>query len=360
MNQQPRPEGQRDPIEKVARLLETATAPTNSMVLLDGPPLSGVTWSMYEAVQRCLPTARLAPLTALELAELSAWPDFVTQFSGGEQFVLWLDGLSPADLVLLGSGVLDKVLPYALVLASVDTAWRERLIKDGSAVTAPARTVLLEYAERVSVPFGMTQRDRAVIRDMGYPVSKGIAESLVGGENLIKRYHRGARSNREGHLLVQAAVDTRRCGIHRPLGEDELYSLWCARGDYEYEQCRPLFQRALDWASAVPQDASTGLVFLAADARSPDWRALGYVAGADDGDHGHKPRPLQNREWSAVLELLPEAGDQFAIGIAAHLHGRRDIAEVALTEAAEAASWGHPAGVTAVAALRGLKSEGPA
>jgi hypothetical protein len=328
------------------------------MVLLDGPPLSGVTSSMYEAVQRCLPTARLAQFTALELAEFSARPDFVTQFSGGEPFVLWLDGLSPADLVLLGSGVLDEVLPHALVLASVDTAWRERILKDGSAVTAPARTVLLEYAERVSVPFGMTQRERSLIREMGYPVSKGIAESLVGGENLVKRYHRGARGHREGQFLVQAAVDARRCGIHRPLGEDELYSLWCARGDYEYEQCRPLFQRALDWASAVPHDASTGLVFRAAGGRSPDWRVLGYAAGADDGDHGHKPRPLHSRGWNAVLELLPEAGDQFAIGVAAHLHGRGDIAEAALMEAAEAAAWGHPAGASAAAALRGLKSEG--
>ncbi|MEU4655014.1 hypothetical protein AB0G32_13940 [Streptomyces sp. NPDC023723] len=323
----------------------------NSLVLLDGPPLSGVTRSMDETVRRRLPNARLAPFTALGLAEFSARSDVGAQFSSVEQTVLRLDDLSPADLVLLGHGVLDDVLPHALVMATMATAWCERLLKDGSAVTAPARAVLVQYAKRVSVAFAMTPREEAALREMGFPVSKGFAESIVGGESLVRRYRRRARSHREGHLLVQAAVDARRCGIHRPLGTEEMYRLWCVFGDYEHDRCCLAFPRALDWARALPRDAGTGLLVHAAGGTSPHWRVLSYAAGADDGDHGHEPRPLGDHERNAVLTSLPDAADQFAIGIAAHLHDRRDTAKAALTQAAEAAAQGHPAGAAAAAAL---------
>ncbi|MFI6112883.1 hypothetical protein [Kitasatospora sp. NPDC051164] len=328
----------------------------NSMILLDGSPLSGVTRAMFESVQRSCPQARLAQFTALDLARISAQPDFTSRFSGGGLFVLWFDGLTPADVVLLGSGVLDKTLPHALVLASMDTAWRTRLLADSAPATAPARTVLLEYATCISVPFAMTPRERGYLRATGYPVSKGIAESIVGGENLVKHYHRGAGTAPEGHRLVQAAIDARRCGIHRPLSEDELYRLWRARGNHAGS--RTLFERALDWAGTVPQGASTGLLYRAAGGASPHWRVLAYAAGADDGDHDHKPRPLSDQQWNEVAQVLPEAGDQYNLGIAAHLHGRSDIATTALTQAARAAGSDGPAADAAATALHLLRANG--
>ncbi|WP_030230218.1 hypothetical protein [Streptomyces sp. NRRL S-350] len=346
--------GQGEPIDEVSRLLASVSEPMNPMILLDGPPLSGISRSMYEGLQRTLPQARLAQFTARDLARTTAQPGFVSQFSGGDRYVLWLDGLTPADLVLLGSGVLDKILPHAMVLASVDTAWRDRLLADTSPATAPARTVLLEYAHCIKVPFALTARERNYLREKGYPVSKGIAESLVGGENLVRHYHRAARSTPDGHLLVQAAIDVRRCGIHRPLTEDELYRLWCSRTDHD--NSRPLFERALHWASTVPDGSSTGLLYRAAGGTSPRWRVLAYAAGADDGNHGHKTRPLGAREWNEVAQQLPESGDQYDLGIAAHLHGRSDTAITALTQAARAADAGHPAAEAAETALHHLRS----
>ncbi|WP_250305377.1 hypothetical protein [Streptomyces sp. A 4/2] len=354
MPQRPHPEGPADPIDEVSRLLASAAEPMNSMILLDGPPLSGVSRAAYEGLQRALPQAKFAQFTALDLARVAVQPNFTSRFSAGSRYVLWLDGLTPADLVLLGSGVLDKTLPHAVVLASVDTAWRGRLLADTSPATAPARTVLLEYAHRIKVPFTLTARERSYLREKGYPVSKGLAESLVGGENLVRHYHQAARSAPEGHLLVQAAIDVRRCGIHRPLGEDELYRLWCARGSHE--DSRLLFERALDWAGAVPDGASTGLLSRAAGGASPDWRVLAYAAGADEGNHGHKPRPLGAREWNEVSQQLPEPGDQFNLGIAAHLHGRSDTATTVLAQAARAAGSGHPAADAAATALHHLRA----
>ncbi|GAA2969180.1 hypothetical protein GCM10010519_00390 [Streptomyces lactacystinicus] len=347
-------QGQGDPIDEVSRLLASASEPMNPMILLDGPPLSGISRAMYEGLQRTLPHARFAPFTAPDLALAAVQPDFTSRFSGGGRYVILLDGLTPADLVLLGSGVLDKTLPHAMVLASVDSAWRDRLLADTSPATAPARTVLLEYAHRIKVPFALTARERNYLREKGYPVSKGLAESFVGGENLVRHYRRAARSTPDGHLLVQAAIDVRRCGIHRPLTEDELYRLWCSRT--EHDNSRALFERALHWASTVPDGASTGLLYRAAGGTSPHWRVLAYAAGADDGNHGHKPRPLGTREWNEVAQQLPESGDQYDLGIAAHLHGRSDTATTALTQAARAADAGHPAAEAAETALHRLRS----
>ncbi|MFD7616068.1 hypothetical protein [Streptomyces sp. NPDC059802] len=348
------PGDRNDPVEEVTRLLESAAGPVNPMVLLVGPPLSGITRSMYEAVQSCLPHGRLYQLTA---ADLAARPDVPSLFSGDGPHVLWLDGLTPADLVLLGRGILDQVLPHALVLASIDTFWADRVLRDSSAATAPARTVLLEYADRITVPFALTPRERSWLRETGYPVSKGIAESLVGGENLVKHYRRGARSNPEGHLLVQAAVDVRRCGIHRPLYEDELQRLWFARGGCDDSMLQ--FRRALDWASSIPDRATTGLLFRARGGQSDTWRVLGYAAGADNGDHGHKARPLDEGAWKQVRELFPVASDQYALGIASHLHGRDDTARLALAKAVVISDPEHPLGSAAAEALRCLEADGP-
>lgn len=339
-----------DPVEEVIRLLESATGAVNPMALLVGSPLSGVTRAMYEAVQSGLPHGRLHQFS---VAGLAARSDIASLFDGEGPHVLWLDGLAPADLVLLGHGVLDQVLPHALVLASIDTFWADLILRDGSAATAPARTVLLEYAERIPVPFTLTPRERSWLREMGYPVSKGIAESLVGGENLIKHYRRGARSNPEGHRLVQAAVDARRCGIHHPLHEDELQHLWEARGGSPRA-----FQRALDWASTIPEGASSGLLFRARGGQSEAWRVLGYAAGADNGDHGHKARPLGDHAWKQARELFTDADDQYALGIAAHLHGRNETARLALAQSVEFSAPQDPVAAAAAAALRSLESAG--
>ncbi|MFD4526644.1 hypothetical protein ACFWP7_22465 [Streptomyces sp. NPDC058470] len=347
------PGDRNDPVEEAIRLLESATGAMNPMALLVGPPLSGVTRAMYEALQSCLPHGRLCRLTA---ADLAARTDLPSLFSGDGPHVLWLDGLTPADLVLLGHGILDQVLPHALVLASIDTFWADRVLRDSSAATAPARTVLLEYAERISVPFALTQRERSWLREMGYPVSKGIAESLVGGENLIKHYRRGARSNPEGHRLVQAVVDVRRCGIHRPLHEDELQRLWLAHGGCDDSSLA--FRRALDWASSTPEGATTGLLFRARGGESDAWRVLGYAAGADNGDHGHKARPLSDGAWKKVREVFSDAGDQYALGIAAHLHGRDDTARLVLAHTVQVSAPEHPLAAAAAGALRSLEAEG--
>ncbi|MEO3976720.1 hypothetical protein [Streptomyces sp. CAU 1734] len=332
-----------DPLDELAVLVNAAAASSRSMVLLVGPPLSGITRAMYETAMSQLSQARLVQWTAGELAEAHAQKRLDARYGTG-LFLQWMDDLSPADLVLLGHGALADVLPSAVVLASVNAGWYERLLEHPSAITAPARTVLMEYADRVTVPFAMTSRERSWLRAQGYLVSKGIAESLVGGEVLVKHYRKAARTNPRGQLLVQAAVDARRCGIHRPFSEDELMALWLACGGEDADA----FQQALDWASTPPEGTSTGLIFPAGGDPSRGWRPLAYAAGADDGDHGHKPRPLTSRRWQEVTGALSKKADQYALGIAAHLHGEQATAAFALWQAAGGA------GAVARAALRAL------
>ncbi|MFJ3176028.1 MULTISPECIES: hypothetical protein [Streptomyces] len=79
------PGDRNNPVEEAIRLLESAAGPMNPMVLLAGPPLSGITRSMYEAVRSGLPHGRLYQLT---VAELAAYSDLPSLFSGDGPHVL--------------------------------------------------------------------------------------------------------------------------------------------------------------------------------------------------------------------------------------------------------------------------------
>jgi len=54
-----------------------------------------------------MPNGRPINTTVSNLAKWVREPDFADRFDEREQYVVWLDDLSPADLVLLGAGILD-------------------------------------------------------------------------------------------------------------------------------------------------------------------------------------------------------------------------------------------------------------
>lgn len=134
-------------------------------VLLDGAPLSGVTYSMYESVRSYYPAStRLYAWNALTLATLVESPGALKEFddllAAAENNVIVLDDLSPADLLLLTPAALDVMSSRAAILANINTSWIERILADRSSITASGKAALLEYAARVSVPFTLGPRER--------------------------------------------------------------------------------------------------------------------------------------------------------------------------------------------------------
>ncbi|MFI8977154.1 hypothetical protein ACIGO9_30025 [Nocardia asteroides] len=319
--------------------------------LIDGYPLAGVTRSMFEAVRAAAPSARVIATDVTGLAEITATPQYLAHWSTDEQYLVWLDDLSPADVTLLGTGVLERICRHAAVMANINTAVCERLLADRAPATGPARTVLLEYAHRAHVPFTLSTRERATLEALypGLAVTASIGEAMVGGNILVRHYHHAATEYPDGHLLVQAAVDARRAGIHRDLSVTELREL------FESYSARPrterAFAQALDWAGKPPAGASTGLLRAPARPRHPGgWKVLGYVAGADDGAHRSPARPIPESGWTALVAVLAGTNG-YALGIGALLRGRPDIATAAFTAAA---GYSDAAGIAATAALTTL------
>lgn len=301
------------------------------VLLADGPPLSGMTRSMWENVRQARPDARLVNRPALDIAA-AAYSGAFEELSPFDTYIVWLDDLSPADLILLDDEALDIITTRAIVLANINTFWCTRLTNDTSEMTAGARKTILERAERTTVPFALTpgerQRAQEAFPDLALGVS--LAESLVGGDILLRHFDQGTNNCPDGHALVQAAVDARHAGIHRGLTDTELRDIFPApgRGLVKHRPNDETFAKALAWATTPPPGASLPLLTQRAGGRT----ALNYLAGAQDGMLGGPASPTPHSRWAILIDRLPRS-DAFNIGVAAHLRGLPDIAEAAFRAA---------------------------
>lgn len=243
-----------------------------------------------------------------------------------------LDDLAPADLVLLEPDILDAITTYATVLANINTDWCDRILADSSPLTASARTVLLEYAHRVHIAFEMSPSERHSVQRQfpGVPLAASIAESLVGGQHVLRRYDEAEQANSDGHALACAAVDARRAGIHRGLLRDRLAGLF--RHVRGMRRSRKAFHAALSWATEVPDGASVAVLNARREDSGGGWSALGYLAAADEGHYGHPAREIPADFWTALLGTLPP-NDVFHLAVAAHLRGQHHITHAALEKA---------------------------
>ncbi|WP_284741662.1 hypothetical protein [Amycolatopsis sp. RTGN1] len=306
-------------------------------VLLDGAPLSGVTRSMYEAVRRHPDALLIHTWTALDVAAAvnspAALTDFDERLDPTQPSLIWLDDLSPADLLLLTPGVLDAVSHRALIIASINTSWVDRILADRSPVTANGRVVLLEYAARVTVSFELEHHVRKQLSaqrpDLDFSTSVG--EAFVGGNVLLQRYKSAGAAAADGRMLVEAASDARRAGLHRGVRETELKNLLPRSSVAPRGQRR--FASALEWATLAPAGASSGILFSGKE--KDTWQVMSYVAAADDGSRGNPTRPIYDQTWDAIITTVP-AADALQVGVSAHLRGRADVAEKAFRRAAGA------------------------
>lgn len=347
MSRSVRPRGEPPPGDDPLAALNWSDLSRPPVVIFDGPPLAGTSHSMAVAVLRHFGNPTWINPDVTDLANIAATAS-TEQLRTGATLAVWLDDLTPADLVLL-AGVLDAELAHAAVFVSIGSAWCGRILADRSPITSAARTVLLEYAVRVTLPFALSsdERRRAAQRHPELGIRDSIAEAMVGGDVLVRRYHAGQREHPNGAALVHTAVDVRRCGVNRGLTTTEL-----ARLDRRHAPDRSdgEFAEALTWATTRPVDAAEGLLVRGHDEGT--WTALSYLAGADDGDHEYPSRGITDHAWAAVLDVLP-ARDAYQIAVAAHLRHRSDITVLALRRATTSQ---HPQiAAAALAALRHVR-----
>ncbi|MFE7485108.1 hypothetical protein [Streptomyces sp. NPDC057552] len=70
--------------------------------------------------------------------------------------------------------------------------------------------------------------------------------------------------------------------------------------------------------------------------------------------------PLGDDAWERAREVFADSEDQYALGIAAHLHGRRESARLALAQAVKFSAPHDPVASAAQDALRSLETDGSA
>jgi hypothetical protein len=313
-------------------MFDMATSPSASqpVILFDAPPLPGATRWLVAHLQETRPELRVIRFPAADLVA-AAYAGVFEDLSPYQSYVVWFEDLSPAGLALLDTEVVDIVSEQATIAANVAPAWCMRLEHDTTRVTAGARNVLRNRVHRVSLPHDLSadERRRAHALFPELKLSVDAAETMIGGRRLLARYDQSRQEQLAGRLLVEAAVDVRRAGVHRGLDPMELMDLYTAVAPPSL--CtREHFDIAFRWATAVPPGCTVGLLVGRND---NTWTALSYVAAADDGEHRHQVRPLTTHGWDVVLRhTLPT--DAFDIGIAAHLRASPEIARTALWRAA--------------------------
>jgi tetratricopeptide (TPR) repeat protein len=337
--------------ERLAELLSNS-GPPYPFVVLVGASKAGKSRTLAEAARKAfrgsdpeviIPNGgeALAGLMRLDPPlPLSARPALV-----------WLDDLTVADAIQLSADVLDEGAQRAVLVATMtDMRW-DQVLNSGSDIEATARAALYR-AVRVTLDFELTEAEQAQARQM-YPdedVRASIAETLVGGEQLVHKLRAGRDSEPAGFAIVQAAIDARRAGLSRPITDVELrslYPLYLRRVRINLDPTTALFEQGLDWAK---KPVASQVALIRPAGTEGGWDVLDYVIAVEDGQGGRPARPILDQVWPELLAVV-SARDAFGLGVGAFLKHKTDTAVAAFRRALDS---GIPEVIPVAATLLGL------
>ena len=241
----------------------------------------------------------------------------------GAPAIVLLDDLAPADLEALTPDVLDQVTSWAVIAATMTARQRNDVLRSGSEVGTFARSALEHRSRQYELPSDPPAGAAKADAERLYPGERfdgSIAETLVGGRELIARYKASHDENPAGCAVLRAAIDCRRAGLSRPVTEPELLRLFpsylrairvdlAATGD--------LFADGIRWAE-VPVASQVALLRRTDSGREPaTWTVLDHAVTADDGDGDQSSRPIPADTWAEVIAMIsPE--DALGVGFAAY------------------------------------------
>lgn len=324
----------RSPDDEQLRAILKADGPPYPFVLVWGPTKAGKSRVLSEALRAALPaeTEVLLPANGSALAELA---HLGLPFTPGTPALVYLDDLTVTDLEALTPSVLDTVAARGVLAATMTAERRSQVLASRSDITRIARIALTRThynGDGHELTFRSPTPEEQVLAQRLYPeeIFRGsIAETLVGGAELVAKYRAGQDTNPAGCAIVQGAIDCRRAGLNRPLTDPELkrlLALYLPRVRAGMPATEAVYQAGLHQWAAVPIASQVALLnpsIASAGAVDADagWEVLDHALSADEGTlQGYGARPIPDELWNELIDLASPAD---ASGIIYAAYGRQ-------------------------------------
>jgi len=322
-------------------LREQLTA--GGFLLLVGDSTAGKSRTAFEAMAAALPGHLL-----IWPASRDAVPAALAHAAESPRCVVWLDDLerflgSDGVTVAQVNRLLVGGKQHRVILATIRTAERQRLLSEGAGTSAEAHQMLRENHLvlvqardiRVSRMFSGPELDRArglagdrrIAEALAHSGAYGIAEYLAAGPELLSDWE-DARDSSDGQhargaALVAAAIDIRRAGHTSPIPRallEQVHERYLEEPGHAGAWCEPL-PDAWAWAT-MRRRATTALLPSAGDDRTEVFDYLVDVIQRRSEPGGHVPEPVVR---AAVDSGDPADAD--SLGDTAFYQGRWALAE---------------------------------
>ncbi|WP_310168132.1 bifunctional trypsin-like peptidase domain-containing/SEL1-like repeat protein [Arthrobacter sp. BE255] len=328
--------------ENVDARVEAALEP-GRMVLIVGPSKAGKTRTAFHAMLARWPQAALLGPTPPALASLARHPRLA---NSSDPLIVWLD-----DLQRYLTGVPEPLTPALLtsllarngptmVIATLRTEERTRLVRDTGELTRDARRVL-EEATQVKLGPTSDHLEEQVAARAFYPDEDlsvfGLAEQLAGAPALLEQYLDARHTAPVVHAIILTAVDWVRVGIPWPVPEMDLSALALQTLEAKFGIIISPKKIRKKIAEVATPPVGAGRVAALATMLLPDrssgYLPFSYLVASDDGQGG-EPRPIPEEFWSRALERV-DPYDAFSIGFAAYERNDSNVAIYAFKLAAD-------------------------
>jgi tetratricopeptide (TPR) repeat protein len=310
------------------RLRAAISSPESRFVILVGASKSGKSRTMYEAVLETLPESPLiVPVNEEAIGKLfSLDPPLDLRPAPA---VLWLDDLDEARLGVLTPSLLDRLGSEVVVVASMTSQRRDRITRSDSDIGRAARLTLARAIE-FHLDFELTDEERREAEALypGEHFDHSIGEPLVAADQLTARFNAGPADNPAGYALVQAAIDWRRAGLSRPIGDSELrelYPRYLPSVRVGLEPSDDLYNGGLEWA-CEPLVSQVALLEKESVGAEHGFVAFDYLVALLDGQHAYPRRDVLPAIWDFVIESLSEE-EVMPAGLTAYLRNDLAVAE---------------------------------
>ena len=200
--------------------LRGALAASYPFLLVYGDDRAGKSTSAWTAIVEVVDpeTNVLVPRDMSTLDELA---DVSTLLTG--PVLIWVDGLTAADLNRLTGAALDRLADVGFIVATI-SADECAAILDGPRDWMPVARAALRSTYLLHLPYEPEIVEQVALNSSGGVAAAEEAEAgdSADAEMLILRLNTARSSSPAGMALVRAAIDCRRAGLRRPVSDSEL------------------------------------------------------------------------------------------------------------------------------------------
>ncbi|MEV6060894.1 tetratricopeptide repeat protein [Nocardia asteroides] len=332
------------------------------LVLVTGPSKAGKTRTLFEAVRRELPNAKMVVPDRDSLPELPGCSGYRDH---PDTLIVWLENL---DVFLAGNRPLTPRLLAALnfrrartiVVATLRHEKFDELHTDSDLLHG-MRT-LLDQADHIEMASTKDSPTDHVAAIATYPTldltSNGLGEMLAGAPALLTHYRRGRVAGRVTAAtaaytaVVEVVIDWARVGRQDRIPEDRLLEIAREVVNRRYSAYDVTDEHlAAAIVEARQPHVDTGRTTAIDSAWLPSrqirgYRAFDYLVAADDTND---PRPIPSSFWNQAVARI-DLDNLLSVASSAY---RRSQPAVSLRLFRHAAEAGHPGAMSAYGYLLG-------